>query len=132
MESIRVSDLPDSHALKNQLESITEEVIGLRPENKKRQKTLDRVQKTPNNAENFLEQLCSGNGQQNIYTESTNTYKRKKQNSDLTSEDKIKYYVCVKHVISRSQQLEELFKSKLVIILLKPKTGQYQLGIFED
>ena len=53
-----------------------------------------------------------------------------KNNVDLTSEEK-KYYVCVKPGISKSQQLEESLKSKVVnIFLLNPKTWQYQLGMF--
>ena len=56
-ENIRGSDILDSHDLKTKLESLTEELIQLRQENKEQHKTLNRV-------ENFLEQLCSGNGKQ--------------------------------------------------------------------
>ena len=62
---------------------------------------------TPNNVKNFLEKFCSGNGQHQLYTSSTTTYKRKKNNIQLTSEDNNKYYVCIKPGISISQQLEE-------------------------
>ena len=96
MENIRGSDLPDSNALNNQLGSLTKEVIELRQENKKQNSTLNISQKTLHNIDNLLEPLCYGNGQQKSYTASTNTYKRKKNNAYITSEDNNKYYVCVK------------------------------------
>ena len=130
LENIRVYDLPDSHALKNQLESITEEVNGLRQFNTKQHNTLNRSQKTLNGVDNFLGQLCSGNRQKNLYTASTNAYKSKKNYLYLTSEDKNKDYVCVKPGISRSQKLEEQLNPKVVIIFLKSSTGQYQSGMF--
>ena len=79
LENIRESDLPDSHALKNQLEIITGELIELRQANKKQQNTLNIFQKILNNVENLLEQLCSGNGQQKSHTASNNTYKGRKK-----------------------------------------------------
>ena len=85
LENIRGYDLPDSHALKNQVEGLTEELIEMSQANKKKQNILNRSQKTLNNAENFLEKLCSGNGQHKLCTEITNTYKRNKNNVDLTS-----------------------------------------------
>ena len=65
--------------MKNQLESLTEEVIQLCRANKEQYKTLNRFN-------NFLEQLCFGNGQQKQYTESTNTYKRNKKYVDINRE----------------------------------------------
>ena len=62
----------------------------------------------------MLEKLCSINGQQKIYTASTNTYKSNKHNVYLTSKYNNKYYGCVIPGISRNQQLEELLKSKVV------------------
>ena len=81
----------------------------------------------------MLEQFCSGDGQNQSYTACTNTYKRKKNNVDLTSEDNNKGYVCDKHVISRSQQLEEYLKSKVVSNLYaKPKDKTVPIGnVFE-
>ena len=64
LENIRGSDIPGSHALKNQLESLTEEVNELCQTNKKQQNTLNISQKTLNNVKNLLEKLCYGNGQQ--------------------------------------------------------------------
>ena len=61
LENIRVSDILDIHALNNQLESLTEEVIDLIQTNKKQHHTLNRVQNTLNNVKFLLEQLCSGN-----------------------------------------------------------------------
>ena len=43
LENIRGSDLPDSHALKTHIKSITEEVIELIRVNKEQQKTLNSV-----------------------------------------------------------------------------------------
>ena len=57
LETIKGSNLTCSHALKTHIESLTEEVIKLRQANKEQHKTLNRV-------DNFLEQLCSGDGQQ--------------------------------------------------------------------
>ena len=85
------------------------------------------VQKTLNDIDDFLEQLCFVNRQQQSYTASNNNQKIRKQ-LHLTSEDKNKDYVCVKTGISRSQQLEKLLKSKVVDIFINPKTGgQYHL-----
>ena len=80
LENIRVSDIPYSHALKIHFGSLAEEWIQLRRANKKQQKTLNRV-------ENFLERLCSVNGQQKSYTASTNTYKNKKTYVGITIKD---------------------------------------------
>ena len=49
----------------------TEIVIQFRQSNKEQHKILNKV-------ENFLEHFCSGSGQHQLYTASTNTYKRKK------------------------------------------------------
>ena len=130
LENIRGSDIPDGHALNNLLESLTEEVIELRQANKKQQNILNRVHKTLNNTGNFIQQLCYVNGQQQSYTASTNTYKRKKKNVYHTSEDNGKDSVCVKPGILRSQQLEESLKSNVVFLLINSNTGQYQLGMF--
>ena len=73
LENTRVSDLTDSCALKTHLESLTEEVIGLRQYIKVQHKTLNIINKTLNRVHNFLELFCSGNGQQQAYTASTNT-----------------------------------------------------------
>ena len=54
LEIIKGSDLPDSPDLKNQLESLTEEVIELLQENRKQQNSLNRVQKTLNNVRDFI------------------------------------------------------------------------------
>ena len=50
LENIMGSDLPDSHALNTQLESLIKKVIQLCQENKEQHKTLNRVK-------NFLEQF---------------------------------------------------------------------------
>ena len=77
--NIRVSEIPYIHDMKTQLESLTKEVMQLCRANKEQYKT-------PNRANNFLEQLCYGNGQQQLYTASTTTLKRKKIDVDITSE----------------------------------------------
>ena len=66
---------------------------------------MNRVQKTLNNVNYFLEQLCYVNLQHKSYTTSTNIYKRKKHYVYLTSEDNNKDYVRDNPGISRSQQL---------------------------
>ena len=63
MENIRRSDLPESDALKIQPESLTYEVIQFCRTNKEQHMTMNRVN-------SLLEQLCSGNGQQKLYTAS--------------------------------------------------------------
>ena len=75
---------------------VTPFLIELRQVNKEHQNIL-------NIAENFLEQLCSGNGQQKLYTATTNTYKRKKTDVDLTGESNNKYYVYVKLGVSSNK-----------------------------
>ena len=86
-----------------------------------------------NNVESLLEHLCSGNGQQQLYNASINTYKMNKHNVYLTSEDNNKDYVCVKPGISRSQKLEESLKSKVFNNLFaKPKDRTVPIGnVFE-
>ena len=107
MENIRGYDILDSRALKNKLESLTEEVIQLRQENKKQHKTLNRV-------ENFLEQLWYVNGKQKSYNASTNTYKISKTDVDIKSEDKDTDYINVKNDVSSSKPFEEFWESKAV------------------
>ena len=68
----------------------------------------------------MLEQLCSGNGQHQSYTASTNTYRRKKTDVDLTSEVNNKYSVYVKPFVSSSKPFESLLTSKVVKIFAKP------------
>ena len=133
LENIRGYDLTDSHAMKNHLKILTEKVIELRQSKKEQQNTPTRVHNTLNNADNFLEQLCSWNLKQKLYTASINTFKRKKHDVDLKSEENNKDYVCVKPGIWRSQQLEEFLKSRVVSNLFaKPKDRIAPIGnIFE-
>ena len=99
MENIRGCYLPDSRDLKNWVEILNEEVIELFRANKEQQKTLNRV-------DNFIEQLCSRNWQNQLYTTSTNAYKKKKTDVYLTSEDNDKYFVYVKPGVSNSNPFE--------------------------
>ena len=80
MEDIRGSGIKYIHALKNQIESLTEELIRLLQDNKEQHKTLSTVK-------GLLEQLCYRNGQQQAYTNITNTYNRKERYLDTKSED---------------------------------------------
>ena len=64
--------------MKNRLESLTEELIQLRQSNKEQHKTLTRVN-------NMLKQLCSVNGQNQLYTAINNTYKRNKTDAYIIS-----------------------------------------------
>ena len=59
-----------------------------------------------NRVNNFLEKLCSGNGQQKLFTTSTNTYKRNKIDVDITSDDNDTDFVYVNPGISRSKLFE--------------------------
>ena len=81
------------------LESISEEVIRFFQENKEQHKTLNRVK-------NLLEQLCNGNGKQQLYTASTNTYKRKEEYLDITSKDNDTDNFYIKPGVSRSKPFE--------------------------
>ena len=126
LENIKVSNITCSHALKTHIESPTEEVIKLRQSNKKQHRTLNRV-------DNFLEQLCSGYGQQKSYTASTNTYKRKKIDVDITGEDNDTDYVYVKTSVSKSKPYESSLKSKSARqIFSKPNNRTLPIGdVFE-
>ena len=99
LENIRGSDISYSYDMNNQLESLTEEVIQLCQEIKEQYKTLNRV-------DNFIEQLCSGNEQQQFYTAINNTYKRNKTYIEITSEDNDAYYVYVKYGVLSSKPFE--------------------------
>ena len=59
-----------------------------------------------NRVNNFLEKLCSGNGQQKLFTTSTNTYKRNKIDVDINSDDNDTDSVYVNPGISRSKLFE--------------------------
>ena len=89
-------DILDSHALKTQLEIFTEEVIKLQKSNKEKNNTLNIVK-------NCFEQFCSRNGKQKPFTTSTNTYKSRKTDLDITIEDKDTDYVDVKPDVSSSK-----------------------------
>ena len=76
-----------------------QEVIQLRRANKEQHNTLNRVN-------NFLEHFCSGNGQRQLYTASTNTYKRNKMEVCITSEYNDTDSVYVKPGVSSSKPFE--------------------------
>ena len=85
--------------MKTQLESLTKEVIQLCRANKEQQKTLNRV-------DNFLGHLCSGNGQQQLYTASNKTHKSNKTYVDIKSEYNDTDSVYVKTGVSSSKPFE--------------------------
>ena len=58
--------------------------------------------------------MRSGNGQQQLYTASTNTYKGKKIDVDITSEYNDTNYVYTKPGVPSSKPFEALLKSKAV------------------
>ena len=67
--------------------------------NKEQHETLNRVN-------SLLEQLCSGNRQQQFYTASSYTYKRNKSDVDITSEYNDTDSVYVKPGVSGSKLFE--------------------------
>ena len=74
--------------------------------------------------------MCSVNGNQQSYTKISDTYKWKKIDTYLRSEENNYDSISVKYVF-QIVNVEESLKSKsLKNALLNPITGQYQLGIF--
>ena len=71
-KNTRGSDLQDSNILYNHLETIYEELIQFRPENKEENKNTNKMAMTLSIVNDFLEQLCNINVQHQSYNASNN------------------------------------------------------------